>query len=220
MKNYYLCFFVLFIFPLNAQINLDEEDVLIEKMCNYLLTNKEVVDSIRVNDASEKFLYAYLDKQDEKDLETTIDRIYFRYQKLCPEFFEILNKIEPITNEEGYYVDIPEKSIISRSDLKVFKNTKRFYYNFLNEITNVEITNGYWIETFPDSTYSKTKMEWLNETSFKLIFMESNNYMKGNYSRNGDEYFYEIIRKEANYYIIQTLVETDKYMQFKLYTID
>lgn len=202
---------------LSAQSNLAEEELIIQNMCNYLNTNKNLEDSIRIENANIEYLYPYLEKQIESELDGIIDRIFFRYQKQCPEFMSILDKVDPLDSDEALYFEHPEKSVISKTELKEFKKHNNYFYQFLDEITNVAISNGEWVESFEDGTYSKTKMEWIDDHSFKLIFIESDNIMKSSYNREGEEYFYDIIKKEENYFIIQTPNNQNKYLQFKLY---
>ncbi len=217
MKKLMWIIFLLPIMHLTAQSGLDEEEFVIQNMCNYLIENKEKSDSIRVNEASEKYLYPYLDKQIESEIEGIIDRIFFRYQKQCPEFMIILDKSNPVDENEGSLYDQPEKSTLTKNELDEFKKHKNYFYQFLNEITNVAISNGEWVESFDDGTFSRTKMEWIGENSFKLTFIESDNQMKNSYSRAGEEYFYDILSKEENYYFIQSLQSHGKYLKFKLY---
>ncbi|MBA5629778.1 hypothetical protein [Moheibacter lacus] len=217
MKKLKWIFLLIPIISLNAQSNLDEEEIIIQNMCDYLNKNKLQNDSIRVENANVNYLYPYLEKQNESDINGIIDRIYYRYQKQCPEFMAILDKVDPLDTNEATYLNQPEKSVISSKGLREFINHENYYYLFNKEITNVEISNGEWVESFEDGTFSKTKLEWLNEHSFKLIFIESNNIMKNAYSRVGEEYYYEIIKKEENYFILQTPNNQNKYLQFKLY---
>jgi hypothetical protein len=217
MQKLFWLFFLAFGSIVVAQENLEEEELVIRKMCQHLIDNKSVEDSIRINEAYVVYLFPYLDKQEESKIEEIANRIFFRYQKQCPEFKAILDSVEPLNSEEGILIEKPEKSMLTKNELKEFKNHTNYSYHFLDEITKVEISNGYWIETFSDGTYSKTKLEWLKNNSFKLVFIESNNAMKAGYSRAGEEYFYEIIRKEGNVYYIQTVEPGGKYLQFKLH---
>lgn len=217
MRNLFLFVLCLFFVQSFAQQSDKEEDAIILNMCEYLNENASKVDSIRIEEANEQFLYPYLRLQEEAKIDGIIDGIFYRYQKLCPEFMAILDKENPLSNEEGFYVDAPEKSILSNDELKDFKKIKRFYYQFLEDITEVEIANGFWIERFSDGTYSKTQMDWISETSFKLTFLESDNSMKASFSRKGEEYFYDVLKKEGDFYIIQSLQSIGSYLQFKLY---
>lgn len=217
MKKLIWILLLLPITHLTAQSGLDEEEIVIQNMCNYLIENKQKSDSIRVNEASEKYLYPYLEKQIESEIDGIIDRVFFRYQKQCPEFMTILDKSNPMNENEGTLYDQPEKSTLTQNELNEFKKTFEFYYQFLKDVTKVKISNGEWIESFDDGSFSRTKMEWIGENSFKLTFIESDNLMKNSYSRAGEEYFYDILSKEGNYYYIQSLQSHGKYLKFKLY---
>lgn len=217
MKKLLWILFFLPITHLTAQSAQDEEEIIIQNMCKYLIDNKQKSDSIRVNEASEKFLYPYLEQQVKSEMEGILDRIFFRYQKQCPEFMAIVDKADPIDENEGILYEHPEKSILTKNELKEFKNTTDFYYRFLKDVTEVKISNGEWIESFDDGSFSKTRMEWTGENSFKLTFIESDNLMKNSFSRVGEEYFYDILSKEENYYFIQSLQNHGKYLKFKLY---
>lgn len=217
MRNLFLILLLISSVSIFGQRSLEEEDRIIHKMCDYLKLNAEKNDSIRVEEANAKFFYPYLDQQKESEIQQILNGVYYRYQNLCPEFMAILDKMDPLSNEEGYYVEVPEKSIISATQLAEFKKTKSFYYHFLEEMTEVKIEKGFWIENFPDGTYSKTKMDWISGSTFKLTFLESNNSMKEAFSRKGDEFIYEILKREGYFYLIQSLQSNGKYIQFKLY---
>ena len=217
MKKLLWILFFLPITYLTAQSALEKEEIIIQNMCNYLIENKQKSDSIRVSEASEKFLYPYLEQQVESEIEGIIDGIFFRYQKQCPEFMAILDKADPIDENEGTLSDLPEKSVLTKNELKEFKSTTDFYYRFLKDVTEVKISNGEWIESFVDGSFSRTRMEWTSGNSFKLVFIESNNLMKNSFSREGEEYYYDILSKEENYYLIQSLQSHGKYLKFKLY---
>jgi hypothetical protein len=100
-----------------------------------------------------------------------------------------------------------------------FLRYTKYYYIEANGIDTilVKITNGIYMETMPDGTYSKLKFYWQSASEFTIEFIESNNRVRKNYSRKGEKYNYELIEKGKNYYKLCVWGEQDDIMTFKIY---
>lgn len=220
MKSLFVILFT-FSFSFLAAQNQDEEKLVLDKMCKYLKDNKEKSDSIRVFESYEQYLFPYLSKINEQKVDSVGESMFYRFQKECDEFFWILENEEPLDKSESVFYDEEQKSVISDKELKEFKKNKNFYYKFNGSVTYVKIDNKEWMENFEDGTYSRTSMSWDSKNSFTLTFIESDNLEKKAYSRKDEQYHYQIIKREENYYWIQIKEPSHgKYTNFKLYVAE
>ncbi|MGB6094494.1 MAG: hypothetical protein WBF83_12105 [Moheibacter sp.] len=179
------------------------EEKMYKELCNEFKQKTEKADTILIQKAYEKVVFPYLDKWNEEKWDSVSFSISVRLQKECPEYRQLLERIYPVETEEVKFFDKPQKSVISDTELQEFKDEKYFYYLANYVPTYLIIDNGMWFEFFEDKTYSKNLMQWDDRNKFTLTFVESNNLMKKAYSREGDQYHYEIISKENDWYWIQ-----------------
>lgn len=220
MKFVFALFFTLTVCGLSAQ-NQEEEKIILQKMCKHLIDHKEKPDSIRVFESYDKYLFPYLGKIETEKVDSIAESIFYRFQKECDEFFWILENENPLDKSESVFYDEEQKSVISDKELKEFKKHQNFYYMFDGNLTYVKIDNQEWLERFDDGTFSKTSLVWDSQNSFTLTFIESDNLMKKAYSRKGEKYQYQIIKKEDNYYWLQIKESSHgKFTNFKLYVAE
>lgn len=187
-------------------------------MCKEFQITENLSDSLRVENAYSKYLYPYLRTKEASKADSIGKSIYFRFQRECETFRKFLDRIDPQTN----FIEIDEipKSSLTINEKKEFIKTTNFYYlEGGNKITNVEIKKGFWKDIFPDNTFSKNKFSGLNEENeFELEFIESTNNARKGFSRKGDKYFYKIIKKENNYFLIAAKIPKQKQiLLFKLF---
>jgi len=196
------------------------EEKMYRDLCNEFKQKTEKADTLVFQEAYEKVVFPYLDKWSEEKRDSVGYSISIRLQKECPEFRQLLDRINPIETEEIKFFDTPQKSVISDKELKEFKDEKYFYYLISYEPTYLIVDNGLWFEFFEDKTYSKNLMQWEDRNKFTLTFVESNNLEKKAYSREGDQYHYEIISKENDWYWIQ-MPETggSRFVHFRIYIL-
>ena len=103
------------------------------------------------------------------------------------------------------------------------KNFKNLFYRHgtLNDTVYVNISNGIWLETYKDSSFSKCELKWTSDTTFELKFVESNHLAKSNLSKKGDMYYYKLLSKEKGfYYVMAEVPGRNIYHRFKIYKID
>lgn len=190
-------------------------------MCSELERNRSLSDSLRINNIYQKHLYPYLSKFEDKKIDSIGTSIYFRLQRNCSEFVEILNRIEPSNSdweqlEKGY----KPKSILLKSkcrELTQFNNLSYLEYN--GDKVTVELKDGIWVDNFIDGTYSKLNFKWINDCDFELRFIESNNEIRKNFSAFGDVYSYSLIEKKEDTFIVITKIPNENnYLKFKIYT--
>lgn len=202
-----------------AQKDIDSTDKMIDQMCLDFQNSENLSDSIRIQNLNQKFILPYLDQFSDLERESKIDHIYFRLQKRCEYFREYLFKIDPPKTDDWKKLQNKPKATISDNELSKFKTHTNFYYaESGGEKTYVKTNSEYWIETFSDGTNSKLNYEWVGKNKFDLIFIESNNNSRKNFSKKGDRYHYEIISKEGDFYnIVVGISGQTQLMQFKLF---
>lgn len=196
-----------------------EIDSLSEVMCKYLEESNDFQnDTLRIGSLYNEILYPYLANIEENKIDSVGQKIFYRLQRNCVEFRGILLRLAP-TKEEVVIKNSKPISKISRKELKKFKKFEKFkYHEVAGEETIVTLKDGYWIDKFEDGTYSKLSFKWINDTEFKLTYLDSNNETRSNFSVKGDEFIYNVLNKEANYYLMSVNIPGQQvYEEFKLY---
>ncbi len=196
----------------------NKRDSIVNLICKTIVENRTDDDTTRVNIAFEKYLYNFLATYNETEREDVFTNIYYRLQRNCLEFKKILQKLIP---NQGDWEMLTEKptSKVTAQDCREFKQKRYYYYLEANgSKTRVEIHEGFWTDTFTDSTYSKLKLKWLNDCEFEIEFIESNNESRKNMSKKGDTYRYSIIDRKENYYdMVLEVVGAGQLSRFKMY---
>lgn len=202
-----------------AQKDIDSTDTMIDQMCIDFKNSENLNDIVRIQNLYEKFLLPYLEKIPDLERESKIDQIYFRLQNRCEYFREYLIKVDPPKTDNWQTLNTQPTVTIKNSELSKFKKHTDFYYSeYDGEKTYVKTNSDYWIETFSDGTTSKLKYEWVAKNKLDLVFIESNNDSRKNFSKEGDRYHYEIISKEKDFYnIVAGISGQSQLMQFKLF---
>lgn len=145
-------------------------------------------------------------------------QVYYRLQRNCVEFRNILDRLEP--PKEGVVRKTTKPvSKLTKKELQEFKSQIKFKYFEVNgDTTFVTMQNDLWIDEFADKTYSKLNCKWINETEFELTFIESNNEMRSNFSFEGDKFMYYLISKEKDYYLMSVKIPDENvYEESKIY---
>ena len=196
----------------------NKRDSIANLICKTIIENRTDDDTTRINIAFEKYLYTFLATYNETEREEVFTNIYYRLQRNCLEFKKILQKIIP---NQGDWEMLTEKptSKVTAQDCREFKQKRYYYYLEANgNKTRVEIHEGFWTDTFTDSTYSKLKFKWINDCEFEIEFIESNNESRKNMSKKGDTYRYSIIDRKENYYdMVLEVVGAGQLSRFKMY---
>jgi hypothetical protein len=163
-------------------------------------------------------LYPYLGTIDESKVEKVAEQVYYRLQRNCVEFMDILNRLEP-PKEETTRTNKKPKSKITDVELKEFKKQKKFYYfEVAGDTTDVLMENGYWTDSFSDGTFSNLTYKWISETEFELVYIESNNETRSNFSVQGDQYIYQVLSKGADFYLMSLNIPgQETFEKFKMY---
>lgn len=219
MKKYFILLVFSLLTPTLYSQTDDDVDILTHEICR-TMNGLQGGDTIRVRMAYERHVPTFLEKHKPKEsqLEELWHKIFIRLQKNCNEFQKILLRSE---SEKSDWEILNQKPVRTISDdvCRNFINHKNLSYREgSGSKTVVRCEDGYWIETFPDGTYSKLHFRWLNDCEFELEFIESNNYLRKDLSRAGDRYRYGIFEKSSKgLHIWVHEVISDSYHTFWLY---
>lgn len=199
--------------------SIKEIDSISKDFCEYLKTTEHIDnDSIRLDEFYKNKFDTFLYQFDREKSNLIGSQLFYRTQKNCRAFTELLERLYPPKESVSRIKEKP-KTKLSDKQILDFWNQKSFYY-FENsgEETIVVIENNEYKETFTDSSYSNLSYERINKFEFELEFLESNNEIRRNFSLRGDKFIYGIIDREENYYLISTKIENQNYYElFKLY---
>ena len=193
-------------------------DSIANEICKTISQSKETVDSVRIFNSVNTHLEEIIEEMNQEEVEEFWNKIFFRLQKNCAIFWEIVKRNSPETAHWQEVDEIPD-SKMTKPECWKFKEMRSFIYMEPNgDTVNVSIKNSEWEERFKDKTLSRLKMNWLNDSTFELTFIRSNNKIRKNFSTPGDKYNYYLIEKGDNYYVICTGTPGDeKYSLFKLF---
>ncbi|MGB5983614.1 MAG: hypothetical protein WBG46_15870 [Nonlabens sp.] len=205
------------IFLLSCSINLSrgqsikQVDSVAAMMCDYLRDLKIENDTLKIKNLYSSQLYPYLNKIPKENSEKIAGQIYYRLQRNCNNFKELLDRLDPPkVNAERSKKKYT--STIAKSDMETFKSTTDFYYNEINGAqTAVSMENGIWTDFFTDGSYSKLSYKWINDTEFELVFIESNNESRANLSVPGDVYIYQVLSKQEDHYVMSINIPGQRY---------
>ena len=179
-------------------------DSLANEICKTIELSREPNDSLRVFNSFHTHLAELTISMDPKEAEDFSNKIFFRLQKNCAIFWKILKRNSPQT-EYWKQVDKIPVSKLTLPDYERFKKIRSFiYFEPTGDSVIVSIKNSQWEEKFADNTFSLLDMKWVNDSTFGLSFVKSDNLIRKNFSNRGDKYTYYLIDKGENYYLLCT----------------
>jgi hypothetical protein len=226
MTKYVLWVLVLFSCQSNTNTKgtkIDVDSVVNEKLlnnlCNTIESSKEKNDSIRVFQSYEKHLSSILKGLDSSQVLLIMNRVYYRLQRSCRTFSMLLKKMDPDKNSDWERSQSRPISNASQEICKEFFEIKDFsYLETTGDTVRLRIADGFWVEDFKDGTFSKLKINWINDCEFQIEFVESNNEIRKNFSTPGDKYSYLILDKKNGFYTMSAeIVGMNDFTKFKLY---
>lgn len=134
------------------------------------------------------------------DFNQALDKVNTRLQTTCNPYKEYMKRYN---TSDWISVEKCPGSQVSKEDLKDFFLIRDFYYiEPTGDTTRVEITSNSWTDRLKDNTYSRLSLTRLSPQEFVISFKESNNKIKQNMSKVGDKYYYTIISREENSYLL------------------
>lgn len=192
-------------------------DSIANEICITLKNNPEPDDSIRVFQAFGKHLTPFVADMEEETAMEFANNVFFRLQKNCKLFWDILQRNSPETANWQEVTGIPESKITPEEFLDFRKIFSFKYLEPNGDSVHVSIEDSQWKERFKDDSYSHLNMKWLNDSTFELTFIKSNNEIRKNLSKVGDKYIYSLIEKGDNSFLICVSIPGgERFSLFKL----
>jgi hypothetical protein len=218
MKKHWIFYSLLSIGNISFGQSQEQKDSLISEMCKTILSTNNLSDSARVFGVYTKHLYPFLNKYSDNQRKDIALSIYYRFQRNCSDFSDILNRLKKPVGDWEKVTEKP-KSILKNAACKEFLSHKNHSYLEDNgDTVKVQIENGYWTDHFKDGTYSKLKIHWMNDCEFDLEFIKSNNISRKGFSKPGDKFNYQILNKNDKYYSMSAWINgMNYYLKFKIY---
>ena len=137
-----LILFLTLVFNLALSQSIREIDSISYVMCDFLETLEIKNDTLKINTLYERQLYPYLGKIEESNTQKVGQQVYYRLQRNCVEFRNLLDRLEP-PRETATRITEKPKPNISEKQLKEFKEQKEFYYfEVAGDTTRVLMENG------------------------------------------------------------------------------
>ena len=192
----------------------NQTDSLISVMCKSLQNNKQLTDSARLLLVYGKHLFPFVDQYDKVSREKITEMIFYRFQRGCGDFSDLLTRLNPPDDYWDYWekIEAKPKTTLIKSSCKDFVRHKFIYPDSKGDTVNMVIEKGYWIDNYRDGTYSKLKFSWIDDCEFEIEFIESTNSVQTQFSKKGDKYRYLVIDKKEKYYLVSVeSVGTDGY---------
>ena len=224
MKSNMKFFIVLFAFlianTLFAQ-NIKQIDSLSIEMCKSFTALNNMETEKKFEHVLENHLYAYLEKKkvsSQAEADSISSRIYYRLQKNCTVFREMLAELEENKSDWKKLEGKPSTKIQAKDFKSFTKGGNFFYKEYDGEIVNVLVSGNFWTETFEDGTTSKLSFIPKKDGEFDLKFIESNNEKRKNFSVKEEMYYYGIYAKETDGFLIWVKTKENQFLSFKLYS--
>jgi hypothetical protein len=193
-------------------------DSLAAEMCKTISSSTEKIDSVRIFTAYEKHLGSFIDSLEEKVKKQFLQQLFYRLQKNCDSFWNILQRNSPQNANRQSVTTKPTATIAKTSCPEFRSHTKFFYIEPEGDTILLVIEKGYWTDMFQDGSYSKLTIHWVTDCEFDIVFVESNNENRKYFSQPGDKYRYELLEKTDRYFLLSAKTPgKERYSIFKLY---
>ena len=188
---------------------------------NYIDSNAEHIDSAKlvqfiVNGANE--LQGSKDSmtiEEKKSLPTDL------LIRLLHHSSVMVKKMYAKLPKHTYYTHVltmPPSSITREECASFWQYHKFTYFNSDSTPTRLSLDENYWIDSMPDDTYAKLRVNKLNDQTFNICFIESNNDLKGKISMPGDIYCYQLLEKKEHAFKLSMHINgIDSYDIFELH---
>ncbi len=195
-------------------------DSLSLEMCKTLEATKAMGDSISLKFTYHKHIPDFISKFSKKtdaEYNELDDLLYFRFQKNCHAFVELLSRANKPLGDWQKFTEKPRKKLSKKECLKL-EEIRNFYYTEASGgRVDVIVENGLWTEKFADGTFSKLYFKWKDNCEFEIEFIESNNMSRKNFSSKGDKYVYGIYNKTDEGLNVYVVADHGNYIGFVLH---
>jgi hypothetical protein len=198
MKIFFTTLFFLIVATCSGQ-NTDAVDSLIKEACSALENSKEMTDSAKMTYINKRYIFPYINSQDEAKRESLSEYINLRTQKLCKSYYQLLERLFKLN--QWHKVDHKIESTLSKNDCRSLLKQRNFYYLEENgDTTHLTLDGKFWIDKFKDGTYSKLSFTWKTDCEFEIQFIETNNPKRKAIVNKNEKLSYVILGKYPNRY--------------------
>ena len=164
------------------------------------------------------YIDPYLDKFPNNNITVNHDKIILRLSRLCPEFNAISYRISENKGNWVLLKEKPETNLNEKTCADFFLLKTFQYLEPSGDTVTLQFEDGNWIDRFIDGTYSKLKIIEKSNCEFDIQFIESNNFLRSNFSKEGERYSYKILDLIDNKYFLSVKIpDQDQYFKFILY---
>lgn len=193
-------------------------DSLLTQLCRTITESQERNDSVKLDKAFEKHLSGPFSKFDDTTAARAYNYVYYRLQKLCSEFKATLDRMFP-TKGDWVTLETKPATKLDKGTCRDFLKHKHYYYIEDNgDTVNLSLANNLWTDHFKDGTYSRLKLNWVDDCEFEITFIESTNESRKSISKPGDKYNYRLIEKYNRYYeVCLDVKEVNVLGKFRIY---
>ena len=193
-------------------------DSLVNEICKTINSNQQLNDDEIVAQIYVKHVNPFLSKSLSNNKDSLNLVIELRLERNCIEYSKIAHRNG---EKKGNWIQLETKPNIELND-KTCKNFfKNYSYKYLEpngDIVELEIKDNYWIDHFKDGTYSKLNLIKISSCEFDIEFIESNNELRKNFSKEGDTFRYQILSHGKGFYKLSVQIPgQDLFYTFKLY---
>jgi hypothetical protein len=185
--------------------------------CECLDDTKGLPDSVRVDSCDIRVLADTLSMiKTDSAAEVLLNDLHIYLQKNCKNYVSLLDRLDK--DENWKRIDKKEKTRLTDIQCQEFIKYRELYYiEPTLDTTYVTIENGFWTERLKRGQYvSKSSFRWTTGCDFELVFIESNDPVKGKLSKKGDKYTYRILDKKDTYFLLLGTVKKVS-LQFKVF---
>lgn len=198
-----------------------DKDQLVTEVCKELQIDRgNEDDSAKWLRVYQSHLQPYLKDLPEDSSLAVYDYVTIRLQRECVAFRKIARSFNTVMAKSDWQeTEIEPESKISAEDYQLFFKIGKFKYLESNGDTAIAlITDSTYEDKFIDGTYSRLSLEKLRTSEFVITFIESNNHIRKNFSKPGDQYRYKILERHGNYFSMYVQPVKSKVKSlFKLY---
>jgi hypothetical protein len=195
-----------------------QRDSVVDEICKTIQLLADQPDTVRIYTAYEEHLYPFVARYPEEIQDEISENIYFRLQRNCWAFKEILIRAEPPNPDWDIVSEKPVTRLKKKTCRQFLQHGEYTYLESTGDTVRLRLEPGYWTDHFIDGTYSRLKFRWTGDCSFEIEFIESNNVVRRNFSQPGDVYRYQVVDKKEGYYEMSVEIPgSDLVSMFKLH---
>lgn len=189
INNIGLALVIIFCYACDSEVDIESAA---NEICE-CLNNHEYLDSLKTAECYEK---TFNDRTqwifDQDELNRISTQIAKELGRTCQA--ALIDKSLNSENSSIRIVEEPGDSKLEQKVCRLFTEQQGlFYVESFGDTTRAAFENGVYKESFPDGSFSRLNFKWTEGCRFELEFVESNHYVKKDFSKPGEIYKYQVI---------------------------